>query len=125
MLSCVLNIITPSILIGDIVVWDRYVRYLLYDDDILKNSAKYFERKYYVFKILYFLTEALYSRTVRYRTIPNGTGTRTPKQNKITIYRSTLYGNETVLVPYRTGVTKIFPFIFETYLRESYGTVYE
>ena len=37
MLSCVLNIITPSILIEDIVVWDRYVRYLLYYDDILKK----------------------------------------------------------------------------------------
>ena len=47
-----------------------------------------------------------------------GTGTRTQKQNKITINRRTLYGSGTVM--YRTGATKFFPFIFETY-----GTVIE
>ena len=39
-------------------------------------------------------------------------GTRTQRLNKITINRSTLCGS--CMVMYRTGETKIFPFIFET-----------
>ena len=60
-------------------------------------------------------------------TEPIGTGTwygtRTQKQNKITINRSTLYGSGMVM--YRTGETKIFPFIFETCgTSNEYGTIH-
>ena len=79
-----------------------------------------------IFKILHFLPVTRYSLD-GYRTDWYGYlvryGTRTQKQNKITINRSTLYGSGMVM--YRTGETKIFPFIFETCgTSNEYGTIH-
>ena len=124
MLSCVLNIITPSY--SKYFNWRycgvRQIRTIftvrwLHFKKILLNISKV--NTTFLKNIIFSNGRAVLSLQ-RYGTVPNGTSTRTPKQNKITIYRSTLYSSETV--PVLRNFSIYFWNIRTRVVRESYGT---